>query len=139
MKNKLGKILSISFIVIGYLACLSWSTIELYKYYGWSSLSNSSLFMTIFSTYQKFTANGIAWFYTYFVTFSLVLAFGYFSYKCLRERKLAYYKNNRVEIKITKDASFYDKAYDEFTPVSAYSDSNSKIDLESRYDYLMNK
>lgn len=139
MKNKMGKFLSISLILLGYIACISWAVIELARYYGWQSFFNNSTFMFIYNLYLSFTNNGIAWFYSYFIAFGLVISLGIFSVKCLRERKLTYYKNNRVEIKVTKDASFYDKAYDEFTPVSAYNIQNAEIDLEAQYDYLLNK
>lgn len=139
MKNKSGKILSISLLIIGYVSCMSWAVIELAKYYGWQSLFNNSVFMFVYKTYLSFTKSGIAWFYTYFISFGLFVSLGVFSIKCLKEKRLNYYRNNRTEIKVSKDASFYDKAYDEFTPVSAYNNQNTEIDLESQYDYLINK
>ena len=140
MKNKLISIASITFIAMAAFLALSWSAVELAIYYGNNTLYSSSFFQPIYKMVmflENTTVLGIL--VTLTTTFICVsmLAYGIFA---LKQRAMVIKYMDAIDYQVDKTAAFYDKAYDDTTPVSAYNQKRDEsLELKVKYDIALNK
>lgn len=140
MKNKLITIASISFIAMAAFLALSWSAVELAIYYGNNSLYSNMFFEPIYKMVlflENTTILGIL--VTLTTTFICVsmLAYGVFA---LKQRAMVIKYMDAIDYQLDKTAAFYDKTYDDTTPVSAYNQKRDEsLELKVKYDIALNK
>ena len=140
MKNKLISIASITFIAMAAFLALSWSAVELAIYYGNNSLYTNMFFKPIYEMVlflESTTLLGIAvTLLTTFISLSR-LAYGIFA---LKQRAMVLKYMDAIDYQVDKTAAFYDKTYDDTTPVSAYNQKRDEsLELKVKYDIALNK
>ena len=73
---------------------------------------------------------------TTFISLS-ILAYGIFA---LKQRAMVLKYMDAIDYQVDKTAAFYDKTYDDTTPVSAYNQKRDEsLELKVKYDIALNK
>ena len=140
MKNKLLSVASITFIAMAAFLALSWSAVELAIYYGSNTLYTNMFFEPIYKMVmflENTTLLGVA--VTLTTTFICVSMLGYGIF-ALKQRAMVIKYMDALDYQIDRTAAFYDKTYDETTPVSAYNQKRDEsLELKVKYDIALNK
>ena len=140
MKNKFLNVCAITFIALAIVLALSWAGVELAIYYGNNALYTNMFFEPIYKTIlflEHTTLLGVAvTLTTAFITISAI-AFGIFA---LKQKAMVIKYMDALDYQIDRTAAFYDKTYDETTPVSAYNQKRDEsLELKVKYDIALNK
>lgn len=140
MKNKFLNVCAVTFIALAIVLALSWAGVELAIYYGNNALYTNMFFKPIYKTIlflEHTTFLGVAvTLTTAFITVSVV-AFGIFA---LKQRAMVVKYMDAIDYQLDKNAAFYDKVYDEKTPVSAYGQNRDEaLEIRVKYDIALDK
>lgn len=140
MKNKLLNIAAISFIALATLLALSWAGVELAIYYGNNAIYSNMFFAPIYDVIMYLETTTILGIFVAIVSAGIsvtVLAYGIFvaKQKAMRVRYM-----DALDYQVDRNAAFYDKTFDDTTPVSAYDqDRDEELELKVKYDIALDK
>jgi len=140
MKKNLLNIAGISFIVLAVLLALSWMGVELAIYYGNNTLYSNAFFSVIYDVIMFLKNTTIL---TVFIALSSALVtfviLGYGVFVAREHAKVLKYMD-AIDYQVDKNAAFYDKTFDETTPVSAYNqERDEELELKVKYDIATGK